>query len=266
MRLLIATSAALLAVAWSSVAVGQCTCEQTRDRDASYRHADYVLFAKAIEDDEGELRLRVITEWKGSRRKRTHPVVDTECGFEFEVGKKYLVFGQKGEERRSIVVDRCNATSQMNNRPLTPQVWSLADEATYSMTRRWAARHRSGRETITSRAVGKIKHAARKCDPDVWKGNDKMKAKIEVRFDVLPEGGYTHELISYETDAETTDEIRSCLREDLAEDRFRDFYGNAVSVNGYWIIDRIDASFGQDKSSAVVEKYQGDGEVDQKDD
>jgi hypothetical protein len=266
MRNLIACFAALAALLCSSIAVAQCTCEKTHDRDESYRNSHYVFYAKAIENDEGELRLRVLSEWKGSRRKRTHPVADIECGFEFEVGKKYLVFGEKGEERREVVVGRCNATTQLDHRPLTPQVWSLADEATYSMSRRWAARHRRGRETITRRAVGKIKHAARKCDPDVWKGNDKMKARIEVRFDVLPGGGYSHQLLKYETDAETTDEIRQCLRKDLAEDKFRDFRGNAVSVRGYWIVDRIDASFGQDKSSAAVKPYAGNGGVDQKED
>jgi hypothetical protein len=260
MRILIAGFSALFALMWSSVAVGQCTCERTRDRDESYREARYVFFAKAIENDDGELTLRVISEWKGSRRKRKHPVAQSECGFEFEPGETYMVFGEKGEKRREVVVDRCGATAQIDHRPLTPLVWSLGDEATYSMSRRWAARHRRGRQVLTSRAVGKIKHAARKCDPDVWKGKDEMKARIEVRFDVQPDGKYTPALLKYETDADTTDEIRACLKKDLAEDDFKKFRGNSVSVSGYWIIDRLDATFSQDKSSAVVEPYAGEEE------
>ena len=234
----------------ASLAAAQCTCESTRDRDESYRVAKYVFFGEAYENDDGELRLRVIENYKGTRDKRTHPIIQTDCGFEFDAGKKYMVFAADGKGKRAVEVDRCGATTQLDHEPLTAMVWSLADELAYGTSRRWTARHASGRRQLTDRSVRKIKWSIGKCD-DTWK-EPKLTAKIEVRFDIQPDGAYDHELVTYEVPGTPSAEVMECLEKRLAEDKFGDFYGGPVSVSAYWLVDRIDRSFGQDKASAVV--------------
>ena len=97
--------------------------------------------------------------------------------------------------------------------PITAFIWTLADELAYKTPRKQAERHRTGRNTLTARAVKKIKFAVRSCDPKVWKARGEMKARVEVRFDIQPDGSYEHVLRKYETPNETTTEISSCLAE-----------------------------------------------------
>lgn len=250
MRHFIALFIGTLVLSWGAAASAQCSCEQTRDRDESFRAATYVFYGEAQTNEDGELRLRVVENYKGTRDKRTHPVNGTDCGFEFEEGQRYMVYADKGEGRRAITVDRCGTTTQVDHQPLTAMIWTLADELVYGTSRRWTARHAAGRRQLTERSVGKIKWSIKKCD-DRWK-EAKLTAKIEVRFDIQPDGAYKHELVSYEMPTETNPEVRQCLEEKLAEDKFDDFRGGPVSVSAYWIVDRIDRSFGQDKASAVV--------------
>lgn len=254
MKKLIAFAAATMVLLWSSVAFA-CQCQETRDRDESYRTATYVVFAEAVQSDDG-LALKVRESYKGSRSKRTHPVGEAEdCNFEFEVGKTYMVYGSKGEKKREIVVDTCGSSAQVDHEPLTFTIWSLADELTFKTNRKDADRHGRARNQITDRAVGKIKWAMKQCDPDVWKAKEKMKARVEVRFDVQPEGDYKHTLLKYETPSPPGADVKKCLEEKLAEDPFKPFPGGPVSVSGYWIIDRLDASFGEDRSSATVLRF-----------
>lgn len=256
MKKLLCFSGALLTILYGSSAFA-CECSRVEDRDESYRTAKYVFWGEAYTDDDGDLRLRVLTNYKGTRRKRTHPVADPQdCGFRFQDGKKYMVFADKGEKKRELVVGQCDATTELTHEPLTPFVWTLAEELAYNTPRRAAARHHSERTRLTDRAVRKIKWSIGKCD-DSWK-EAKLTAKIEVRFDIQPEGDYEHELLTYEMPEEPSAEVMECLEKRLAEDDFGAFHGGPISVSAYWLVDRLDRSFGQDKASAVVVPFGGE--------
>lgn len=250
MKKLIALVTAVIALSWSSIAFA-CQCQNTRDRDESYRTAKYVFFGEAVSTDSG-LALKVKRNYKGAKAKRNYPIAESDCAFKFEEGKSYMVFAAKGEKKREVAVDQCGATTQLDHEPLTAVVWSLADELAYKTPRKAADRHKKARDRITARVVKKIQLAAKACDPDVWNAKGEMKARMEVRFDVEPDGTYTHELLKYETPTPPTAEVKKCLAEKLAEDDFKSFPGNRVSVSGYWLIDKIDASFGEDRDSATV--------------
>lgn len=257
MKPLIALSvglASVFIVSWSSVAYA-CQCADQLARDTAYDAADYVFFGEVV-DDEGSRALTVLENYKGTRSKRTHAIgAAGACDFRFEVGKSYIVYANKGDAKDEVVVDQCGATTQLDHAPLNASIWDISDELVYRTPRRTADAHKRARDTVTSRAVGKIKWALKKCHGEVWGAKDDVKARVEVRFDIEPDGKYTHELLKYETATPPSDAVKQCLAQRLAEDDFKSFPGGRISVASYWIIDWLDPTFGEDRSSATVIPY-----------
>ncbi len=250
-KVFIALAAATIALSWSSIAAA-CQCKTSSDRDESYRSATYVFFGIVVSSDDG-LKLKVKKNYKGTKAKRTHSITRaSDCAFAFEEGKTYMVYAAKGEGKRAVAVDQCGASAQLDHQPMSQVVWSLADELAYKSSGSVAKRHKAGRDQLNARAIRKIQFAAKSCDAAVWKKTENVKARMEVRFDVEPDGKYTHELLKYETPTAASADVKKCLAEKLAEDDFKSFPGGRVSVSTYWIIDRLDATFGQDKDSATV--------------
>lgn len=229
-----------------------CECAERRDRDQSYSAARYVFYAEAITTEDGELRLKVLDSYKGSRRKRTHPVTTGKCVFQFKEGKRYIVFGDEGESKREVSVDLCGATTQLDHEPITPLIWSLADELTYGASSRVVRDHGKGRDKLTDTALSRLTAAATKCDSKLFKKKGEAKGLLEVRFDVEPNGEYTAVVEKYESSTADADEAGACLAKALDSKKFSKFAGGRVSVHAYWMIDRIDSSFGREKKSATV--------------
>ena len=257
MKQLIAIVAFTSLSLWVSDAFA-CQCQNRPDRDESLRLASFVFYGVATQTDDG-MELKVIENFKGTRAKRTHKLTSTDdCAFTFGDGDQYIVFASKGEGKNAIAVDRCTPTTKLVHPPIDASIWTLADELSFETSTRVAARHKAARDVLTERAQRKIKFAANACDPDVWKANENVKARVEVRFDIEPDGKYTHAVLKYETPVDTSKEVTKCLAEKLAEDDFKSFPGGRVSVVGYWIIDRLDASFGQDRDSATIVEFKSD--------
>ncbi len=251
--------------AFAFPAAAECTCEK-EDRSASANSADVIFWGKGKVDKDGDFVFRVSSSFKGTRRKRKHTLVPKEsCSVKFEEGTNYIVFAKK-EEKRSISVSSCSATTALEKAPYTETTWSAADQLPYGAGRRTVARHQRDRDNLTGRALDKVEYAAKKCE-SVWKkGKDKASLRINVRFDVQPDGKYEANILKYQgADSAKQSETMACLEKRLDGKKFKKFRGNAVSVRAYWRIDRIDSSMQQEKKSSVVKPFMGDAS-DEEDD
>lgn len=245
-----------LVLASSLLAVGQtasaCECQNRADRDESQRTSKLVFFGEAVSTDDG-LGFVVKEAFKGTKKKKKLLVVtDDKCDRgDFQPGKTYMVFADKAKGKRKIKVPQCRATAPTTHAPLTPTIWTLADELTYGTSRKVGNKHKSGRDKLTRTALTKLKSAAGSCEKQVWKGKDAVSAKAEVRFDVQPDGSYAVTVTKYESPSKD-DAVAKCLDDKLTGKSFSKFPGAAVSVEAYWMLDRIDATMKREKSSAVV--------------
>lgn len=242
-----------------STAAFACKCAE-KPRSEAYDSAYSVFYGEATEADGGNATIKVSKSFKRSRAKRKMKIVadGDSCDFQFEEGKKYLVFAAKAKKKKTYSVHSCSGTTALEFTPLNPVVWTLADDMSYGLTKRERKSAQNTKNKLVDSANKSLRDAVRKCDKTIWKSKKNVKGHIEVRFDYTEKRKFTAEIIKYERSAGEDDEVKSCLTKRLTDVKFPKFSGGPISLFAYRLLDQIDPMMVRKKSNASVVAYKSD--------
>lgn len=248
--------AALTLLAYGSVAWA-CSCQRVAPEDA-YAERDLVFWGEVASVADGEAVLKVKRSFKGTRKNREVKFAQNNalCGFEFQEGTSYMVYADRDtrdKETKRYEVDLCSGTVQLDHNPVYGPALTLADRPQWGLTKRQQRRVQRARTRLTDKATRELRSALRSCEKDMWRGDDKARGEVEVRFDHQEKRLFGATVLSYEsTLSDDVTDLKKCVEDELREVKFPKFPGGPVSIKAYRLVDRVDSALKREKGTAEV--------------
>ena len=252
MRVLLATFVLFVFALGTPQDSEACSCKP-QSRGAQVDSHKLVFYGEVSEGKDGELEVKVVKSWKGTKKGRKFKVGASEsmCDLELSAGKSYMIYANP--DKKTIRPSICSGTSELDYVPYSPVAWGIGEDHQYGMTKREKAAQEKARTNLTNAVSKTFKSSLQSCHKKFWTNSKEPRSghvELRLRFESKkPEV----EISKFETSVEVADEVKECLIEKMEKGKYPKHQGAPVTVRVYRILDALDSVMKRDRTDAVIE-------------
>lgn len=212
-----------------------------------------VFYGEVGGEIDGDLEIKVIKAWKGTKRGRKYKVRQAEgfCDIYFEPGKSYMVYANPSDQGLSPGL--CSGTKQLDYVPYSPVAWGIGEDHQYGMTKREKAAQEKARANLTNAVSKTFKSSLQSCHKKFWTNSKEPRSghvELKLRFESKKP---SVEISKFETSVEVAHDVKECLIEKMEKGKYPKHQGAPVTVRVYRILDALDSVMKRDRTDAVIE-------------